>query len=125
MAFSPLNRTVLVADDEPLIRMLIADTFNERGFEVLEASSAGEAISLLAQRDCQIDLVVTDVRMPGEMDGFALASWARRNCGEAKIVIITGYAGENPPKQNDFDAYVRKPFDSIQLLATAERLLVR
>ena len=76
------------------------------------------------KRDCRVDLLVTDVRMPGDLDGLALASWTRQNCWDAKIVVITGYAGEQGLEgAQDFDAFVRKPFDGRYLLETAENLL--
>lgn len=63
---------VLVVEDEPLIRMDVADYVSETGFETLEAATGDEALSILCGRD-DIDGVFTDVNMPGRVDGLALA----------------------------------------------------
>jgi CheY-like chemotaxis protein len=71
--------TILVVDDEVLIRMALSDFLQECGFKVLEAGNAEEAITILEQGHAVIDLVFSDVRMPGELDGFGLAKWIREN----------------------------------------------
>jgi CheY-like chemotaxis protein len=64
--------TVLLVEDEPLVRMLLAEELREAGLSVVEAGDAGEALSFLSATD-QIDIVVTDIQMPGDMDGRELA----------------------------------------------------
>jgi DNA-binding response OmpR family regulator len=81
-------RTILVVEDEVLIRMAVADYLRECGYRVLEASNAAEAIKLL---DAQpVDLVFTDVDMPGEMDGFGLAHWVRDHAPGIPVIITSG-----------------------------------
>lgn len=81
-------RTILVVEDEVIIRMAVADYLRECGYRVLEASNASEAIELL---DAQlVDLVFTDVDMPGEMDGFDLAHWVRDHALELPVIITSG-----------------------------------
>jgi DNA-binding NarL/FixJ family response regulator len=70
------QHTILLVEDEPLIRMDIAAELRARGFEVVEAARAIAAIDLLMARSIPIDLLLTDVQMPGEMDGLDLARWA-------------------------------------------------
>ena len=65
-------RTVLVVEDESLVRMHIADTFRDAGLDVIEAENSDEAIATLESRK-DISLVFTDVQMPGSMDGLRLA----------------------------------------------------
>lgn len=64
---------ILVVDDEILIRHVIADYLRGGGYEVIEASDADEAVGLLRQAEIEIDVVFSDVQMPGSMDGFSLA----------------------------------------------------
>ncbi|WP_341487921.1 response regulator [Pararhizobium sp. A13] len=67
------NVTVLVVADEPLLRMALADTLDDAGFKVLEATNADDAIVIL-DRDRAIQLVFTDIAMSGSMDGLKLAA---------------------------------------------------
>ena len=67
---------MLVVDDDLLVREPIADYLREVGYEVLEAGDAREAIDLVDHAD-HVDLVFSDVRMPGELDGVGLARWVR------------------------------------------------
>jgi DNA-binding NtrC family response regulator len=64
---------VVVAEDELLIRMAVADTLHEAGFHVLEAEHAEEAIAILELEAPGVHVLFTDVRMPGDMDGVALS----------------------------------------------------
>jgi CheY-like chemotaxis protein len=71
--------TLLVVDDETLIRAVLSDYLQECGYKVLEASTGEEAILILGRAEVIIDLVFTDVTMPGSVDGFALSKWVRLN----------------------------------------------
>jgi CheY-like chemotaxis protein len=83
--------TILVVDDEVLIRMAVSDFLQECGFKVLEAGTAAEAIEMIQSRQSAIDLVFSDVRMPGDMDGFGLAKWIRTNAG-LPVILASGDA---------------------------------
>src|SRR5436190_22193979 len=69
---------ILVVEDEPAIRLMIADALRENGFEVIEAGTADEAI-LVVGSATPVDLVFTDYRLPGSMDGVALVKWLRQS----------------------------------------------
>jgi CheY-like chemotaxis protein len=79
--------TVLVVEDDVLVRLVIAAYLRDCGYRVLEASSGEEALRLLEQGEHRIDVVLTDVEMPGEMDGFALARWLRRERPDVEVVM--------------------------------------
>lgn len=85
--------TVLVVEDEAMIRLDLASLLEQRGFNVLEAGSAAEAIEIL-ERDRTIRVVFTDVRMPGDMDGVALAKCVRERWPPTIIVICSGNCEE-------------------------------
>src|SRR5437588_12045320 len=84
-----VTETVLVVEDEVLIRMVIAQYLRDCGYRVIEAASADEAVVVLRQAELRIDVVLSDVEMPGSMDGFALARWVRQN-REGIAVILVG-----------------------------------
>jgi CheY-like chemotaxis protein len=85
---------VLIVEDESLVRMAVADSLEIAGFKVVEASSGDEAVSLLSRGGTQIDLVFTDVRMPGSVDGFALNAWIRRHLPGIPVILASGDIGK-------------------------------
>ncbi len=80
---------VLVVEDEALIRLLLADELEAAGFAVIEAENADQAIARLLQ-DRNIGCVLTDVRMPGSMDGLGLAAWMQAHAPTVPIIITSG-----------------------------------
>ena len=82
--------TILVVDDEALIRMAISEFLQECGFKVLEASNAAEALAMIQSNHSALDLVFSDIRMPGEMDGFGLSKWIRENRPELPVILTSG-----------------------------------
>jgi two-component system, response regulator PdtaR len=80
---------LLVVEDELLVRLDFADLAQAAGFETVEASSADEAVEILQSRD-DIKVMFTDIRMPGSMDGMALAHYVRDRWPPTIIVICSG-----------------------------------
>ncbi len=80
---------ILVVDDEPLIRLGLAFQIMELGHEVVEAGSADEAIGEL-ERHPDIRLLVTDIDMPGSMDGVRLAHFVRERWPPVALVVVSG-----------------------------------
>jgi CheY-like chemotaxis protein len=83
------QHTILLVEDEPLIRMDIAAELRDHGFEVVEAARAMEAIGLLAGRSIPVALLLTDVQMPGEMDGLDLARWTGEHRPEIVVSVMS------------------------------------
>lgn len=79
--------TVLVVEDEVLIRMNISQYLRECGYRVIEAVSADEALEVL-QSAHEVNIVLTDVQMPGSMDGFGLAKWIRANRRDLQVIMV-------------------------------------
>ena len=73
-----------------LIRLVIAEYLRECGYRVHEAVNAEEAILILQAPEVSIDIVFSDVEMPGEMDGFGLARWVRANLPEIQVILTSG-----------------------------------
>ena len=82
--------TILVVEDEVLIRLVIADYLRDCGYKVHEAVSGEEAIAILRAPEVSIDVVFSDVEMPGSMDGFALARWVRANKPGMEVILTSG-----------------------------------
>ena len=85
---------VLVVEDEPLVRMAVADSLELAGFKVVEAGTGDEALSLLSRGVPPVDLVFTDVRMPGRVDGFALCAWVKQHLPAIPVFIASGDIGK-------------------------------
>lgn len=85
------RRTVLVVDDEPMVRMLITDVLEEAGVTVLEAGDAAAGLAVL-RSPSPIDLLITDVGLPGGMNGRQMADAGRELRPDLKVLFITGYA---------------------------------
>jgi DNA-binding response OmpR family regulator len=85
----PEAHSVLLVEDEVLIRMSVAEYLRDCGYRVIEAGNADEAVKVL-NADAAIDVVCSDVQMPGTMDGFGLAQWVRRERVGLKIILVSG-----------------------------------
>jgi CheY-like chemotaxis protein len=104
---------VLLVEDEPLVRIMAEEDLAELGCAVTAADSGDAAIDVLAG-GAEFDVLVTDIRMPGSLDGWALAREVRRRFPGIGIVYVSGYAGEthDPLPGSHF---VKKPYRLEQL----------
>ena len=85
------GKTVLVVDDEPSVRMLVTEVLEELGYIPVEASDGPSGLRML-QSDMRVDLLVTDVGLPGGINGRQLADAARTTRPDLRVLFITGYA---------------------------------
>lgn len=98
--------TILFADDTVLIRKLMCPFLRAQGYEVIEAADGAEAIAAAAQYPRPIDLLISDVEMPG-LDGPTLARRLARRCPEMRVLFISGYSDCDLGPEA---ALLRKPF---------------
>jgi PAS domain S-box-containing protein len=119
------GETVLVIDDEAAIRMLIVDVLEEAGYRVLEAHDGPAGLTIL-QSDIHIDLLITDVGLPGGVNGRQVADAARTTRPNLKVLFITGYAENAVIGRGHLDAgmqVITKPF-SVMALGSRVRELI-
>jgi DNA-binding NtrC family response regulator len=81
------QETILVVEDDVLIRMPIAQYLRDCGYKVIEAVSADEAMAVLLHRETVIDIVFSDIEMPGSVDGFGLSKWIRENRPGMDVIL--------------------------------------
>jgi DNA-binding NtrC family response regulator len=81
------QETILVVEDDVLIRMPIAQYLRDCGYKVIEAVNADEAMAVLLHRETAIDVVFSDIEMPGSVDGFGLAKWIREHRPGMDVVL--------------------------------------
>jgi CheY-like chemotaxis protein len=108
--------TVLVVEDEVMVRMPIAEYLRDCGYNVVEAADAREAIAVM-EADEAISLVFSDVRMPGQMDGLELAEWFRLHHPRVPILLTSGYSGGRslPAKLASGVRFIEKPYSQVQV----------
>nr|WP_321984696.1 response regulator [uncultured Lichenicoccus sp.] len=106
---------ILIVEDDELIRMLVAEILRENEFDVLEAANGGAAMVSVLKRP-EIGCVFTDVRMPGELDGFTLAKYVRMIRPDCPIVLTSGHARPQPEDLDQGTCFVSKPYSGTQLL---------
>lgn len=112
-----MTAAVLVVEDEPIIRMNVVDDLTDHCLQVFEAGTAREAIDVLIAHP-DVGVVFTDVNMPGDMDGLALAKIVQERFPSVRILVTSGQrkipAGEMPPGA----IFLSKPYSHATMAAT-------
>jgi CheY-like chemotaxis protein len=115
------NATVLVVEDEVLVRDMIAEELRDAGFAVLEAGD-GEVASTLLTDTKTVDVLFTDIRLPGQLDGWAIARLARQLRGNLPVIYATGYTVDRSAEVPGA-IFLSKPYQPSQIVETIHRLL--
>ncbi|RYD82154.1 MAG: response regulator [Verrucomicrobiaceae bacterium] len=114
--------TVLIVEDEPLVRMDMADVLARAGFEVLEAANAAEAVSVLEEHS-DIDILFTDVDMPGSMDGLMLAAAVRKRWPPVRIIVTSGHHKVAPEEMPGDSRFFGKPYHAEAVTAAMREMV--
>jgi DNA-binding response OmpR family regulator len=105
------RHTILIVDDEPVIRGFLCDYLSQAGFLALAVASGDDAAALL-DKGTSIDLVFSDVRMPGRLDGFGLARWIREHRPNLPVLLASGELGKRGVPADLYGAEIMpKPYD--------------
>jgi DNA-binding NtrC family response regulator len=113
------RHTVLVVDDEFLMRGVLVEILQDSGFDTIAAASAEEAMTCLTG-PAHVDLVFSDIKMPG-IDGFTLARWIHLNHPDMPVILVSGYPGKaNMAAELCQAEFLRKPCD-FELIVTKIR----
>jgi two-component system, response regulator PdtaR len=114
--------SILVVEDEPSIRMVISEAISDVGYTIVAAASADEAIGLLDAS--HLRLIVTDINLPGRLDGIDLAVAARRRFPGLGVIFISGRPSKLVEAQllSDPAAFFQKPFRLMDLTDDVQRL---
>jgi signal transduction histidine kinase len=119
------GQTILVVDDEPSVRLFMVDTLRDSGYRVVDAADGSGALQIL-QSKAQIDLLVSDVGLPGNLNGRQVADAARASRAGLKILFVTGYAETLALREGDLDwgmEVITKPFATSAFVAKVRDLL--
>ncbi|WP_162002986.1 response regulator [Microvirga tunisiensis] len=119
---APIPETVLVVDDDPLIRLLVCDSLEDEGFVTLCAASGDEALGLL-QGGAEIDAVVSDIDMPGSTDGLALARWLTTQQPGLPVFLVSGRSAHELEGMPEGVTFLQKPHAMTSLPGAVRRAL--
>lgn len=103
------GKSVLIVEDEPLIRVDAVDMVEDEGFDVCEASDAAKALHLLETQD-DIGILFTDIDMPGDIDGLDLARIVRKRWPHIAIIIVSGHRHLSESDVPNGGVFFSKPY---------------
>ena len=95
---------VLIVENDALLRLVTASNLRDAGFEVIEAANCAEALRVLDR-----NVLFSDIDMPGNMDGLALAQWVHRSQADTRIVLTSG-AVRTPGDVEEYASFLPKPY---------------
>ena len=113
------NPVILLVEDDVLVRFTTAEVLREAGFDVLEAVDSSEALALLTTGH-PLDLIITDIRMPGRMDGVQLASVIKNTRPNLPIALLSSHLESS---DHQADAFISKPYEPDRLVEVVKRLI--
>jgi DNA-binding NtrC family response regulator len=116
------DQSVLIVEDEPLIRDLCADVFKQAGYRVVEAETGDAALEILNSGE-NVAAVVSDIRMPGAIDGLALRAVVGQRWPTIKFLLTSGHRLEKPESLQDRDVFLPKPYRFLRLVEEVNLLL--
>ena len=111
------RRTVVVVEDEPLVRLNATSLFEDAGIEVVEFSNADQAMDYVRDHKAEVAAIFTDVYLPGETDGLELASIVSEVCPEIAVLVTSGQIVNLPASLKPGVRYVAKPWRPTDVLA--------
>ena len=116
------TETILIVEDEPLIRSLVAQVLSDHGYKVTVVSNGSEALALSEEQILGIDILVTDIVMP-VVNGVDVSNRLRTTNPNLKTLFISGYNAEiaDLGRLRDGEAFLQKPFTQHELCATLRR----
>jgi CheY-like chemotaxis protein len=113
---------VVIVEDEIIIRMAAADVLTDEGFSVLEAGSADEALAILRSRASTVSLLFSDIHMPGQMNGLALAHQVHGLWPWVGILLASGQVRPGQREMPCGSRFIAKPYDLSHVVAHCRNL---
>jgi len=115
------SNTSLIVEDEAIVRFELIDLFEEEGYRVFAAANAEQAISILDDHG-EVRVVLTDIDMPGTMDGLKLAHYVRKRFPPTLLLVASGRRSVPPDQMPEHSAYFAKPFDPAAMLRKIDEM---
>ncbi|WP_234150127.1 response regulator [Sphingobium sufflavum] len=118
-----MEKSVLIVEDEALIRALCVDVFEEAGFAVSEAETGDQALAML-EDGLAVTAIVSDVRMPGAVDGMALREEVHRRWPRTRFLLTSGHLHVDRDILSEGEAFLPKPYRFLEMVSEVEALLI-
>jgi DNA-binding response OmpR family regulator len=110
---------ILVVEDDPLIREFVVEALREEGFDVIHAASGEQALAWCGRRAA--DVLVTDIRLPGKVDGWQIAERCREHNPELPVIYATGFSPV-APRPVSGSLLLQKPFHPEEIVTAVRRV---
>lgn len=115
-----MQPTILIVEDEEMLLDIVTEEMQEAGYRLIGSTTGEEAVGLLRGPD-RIDLLLTDIRLPGAIDGWTIAEQARVVSTSVPVIYVTGYSNE-APRQVAGSVLLKKPYRPSAIVEAARRL---
>ncbi len=119
---SVVPAVILVVEDEMLLRMRAVDMVEDAGYTSVEAVDADEAVAILESRS-DIALVLTDIQMPGSMDGLKLAHWVHERWPPIRIILVSGQLKLSSIEIPADSRFFGKPLEAGEVIAQMQKMI--
>jgi len=116
------DKVVLVVEDELFVRLMAIDAIEDAGYTAIEAEGADQALALLDDRD-DIGVVFSDIKMPGSLDGLALAATVRERWPDIAIIMTSGHLYREDVDMPFSVPFLQKPYRARALIAELARVI--
>lgn len=118
------RKRILVVEDELLIRLLVSDELRSAGFDVIEAADADEALTILGSL-VRVDLIISDVRMPGSLDGLGLLAVVRETYPTIPVIITSGHVESRHAIADGAARFLAKPYGMNAVIGAVQMELAK
>ena len=118
-----MRSTVVIVEDEPLVRLSAIEMFEQAGIEVVEFSNGDEAIDYVRNHKSEVAAVFTDIYLPGETDGLELAGILSDACPDIAVMVTSGQVQGRPSDLNPLVRYIAKPWTPADVLHAMQTAL--
>lgn len=122
---SEAEQTIVIVEDESVIRTLATWELEDCGFHVVEFETADDALPYLRQHGCEACVIVTDVQMPGSVDGLQLTDIISRLWPEARVLVTSGGSLVDPSRLPECAAFMAKPWQPADMVERVRSLAAR
>ena len=112
-----MKPSVLLVDDEPTVRQVLSEMLSESGVPALEAGDASEALNTLRKAGGNICVMVTDVRMPGFVNGLDLAKFVQNSWPWVKVIVMSGFVDSVDQELPSNVRFLAKPWQPDQMMS--------
>jgi DNA-binding NtrC family response regulator len=122
--FASTRCCILVVEDELLIRLILSDELRDANYDVIEACNADEALAVLKSL-VRVDLIISDVRMPGPLDGMGLLAIVRETLPALPVIITSGHLDPSLAKADGATQFLAKPYSMGSIVTAVQDELAK